>query len=243
MTATQDLAQLLASAKTSDVPDSMLHEAKRTLVNLLAVSLSASPAKPVAAMVEWAKAEGTSERVTVVASGLRTSPTMAALLNGYMAHLQDYDDTHFPTVLHPSAPVWPAVLALAEDSRASGRDALAAFVLGAEVACRLSMSVHPWHYDAGWHITGTAGVFGAAAGAGWLLKLDPGQMSNALGIAGTQAGGVREVFGSDTKALHPAKAASNGLQAALLAKAGFTGPDDIIGGRRGFWEVLSAAGH
>jgi 2-methylcitrate dehydratase PrpD len=160
-----------------------------------------------------------------------------------MAHLQDYDDTHFPTVLHPSAPVWPAVLALAEDCGASGKETLAAFVLGAEVACRLSMSVHPWHYDAGWHITGTSGVFGAVAGAGWLLKLDSTQMTNALGIAGTQASGVREVFGSDTKALHPAKAASNGLQAALLAKAGMTGPDDIIGGRRGFWEVLSAAGH
>jgi 2-methylcitrate dehydratase PrpD len=243
MPATQDLAQLLVNAKTSDIPDTMLHEAKRTLVNVLAISVSASPSKPVQAMLEWAKAEGTSPKATVFASNFKASPTMAAQVNGYMAHLQDYDDTHFPTVLHPSAPVWPAVLAVAEDCGASGKDTLGAFVFGAEVACRLSLSVHPWHYDAGWHITGTAGVFGAVAGAGWLLKLDAMQMSNALGIAGTQASGVREVFGSDTKALHPAKAASNGLQAALLAKAGFTGPDDIIGGRRGFWEVLSAAGH
>jgi len=221
----------------------MLHEAKRTLINVLAISLSASPAKPARILVDWAKAEGANERATVVGSGLRTSLTNAALINGFLAHLQDYDDTHFPTVLHPSAPVWPAVLALAESTGASGKDTLAAFVLGAEVGCRVSMSVHPWHYDAGWHITGTAGVFGSACGAAKLLELTDAQLSDALGAAGTQAAGVREVFGSDSKALHAAKAASNGLQAVMLAKEGFTGPEDLIGGRRGFWGVLSAAGH
>jgi 2-methylcitrate dehydratase PrpD len=243
MSATDSLSTLITQVKSASIPDDILHEAQRTLVNLLAISLSASGAKPVLALNAWAKAEGGNERATVIGTGLQTSLTHAALLNGYMAHLQDYDDTHFPTVLHPTAPVWPAVLALAEESGASGRDALAAFALGAEVACRISMSVHPWHYDAGWHITGTAGVFGAVAGAGWLMELSTEQMTNALATGGTQASGVREVFGSDTKAMHPAKAASNGLQAAMLAKEGFTGPDDIIGGRRGFWEVLSAAGH
>lgn len=243
MTATQTLAQQIINTNSNSLPDWMYHESMRTLVNMLAISISASGAPPVLALTDWAREEGATARATVIGSGLRTSPTIAALLNGYMAHLQDYDDTHFPTVLHPTAPVWPAVLALAEDIGASGRDALSAFAIGAEVACRISMSVHPWHYDAGWHITGTAGVFGAVAGAGWLLGLTQDQMSNALAAGGTQASGVREVFGSDTKALHPAKAASNGLQAVLLAKGGFTGPDDIIGGRRGFWEVLSASGH
>ena len=243
MPVTQSLAEHITQARASDLPAWVMHEAKRTLVNILAVSLSASYAGPVRALNAWAKAEGANPRATVIGSGLRTSLGNAALLNGYMAHLQDYDDTHFPTVLHPTAPIWPAVLALAEESGASGRDALAAFALGAEVACRISMSVHPWHYDAGWHITGTAGVFGSAAGAGWLLGLGADQLRHALGTAGTQASGIREVFGTDSKAMHPAKAASNGLQAALLAKEGFTGPDDIIGGRRGFWAVLSAAGH
>jgi 2-methylcitrate dehydratase PrpD len=243
MTATQTLAQHIISTKSESLPDWIFHESKRTLVNMLAISLSASEAAPVLALTDWAREEEAKGRATAIGSGLRTSPTIATLLNGYMAHLQDYDDTHFPTVLHPTAPVWPAILALAEDIGASGHDSLAAFAIGAEVACRVSMSVHPWHYDAGWHITGTAGVFGAVAGAGWLLGLTAEQMFNALAIGGTQASGVREVFGSDTKALHPAKAASNGLQAVMLAKAGFTGPDDIIGGRRGFWEVLSAAGH
>jgi 2-methylcitrate dehydratase PrpD len=243
MLATMSLAELIAGTKAGAVPDDVLHEAKRTLVNLLAISLSAWDAEPVRALNAWAIAEGANERATVIGSGLRTSLANASLLNGYMAHLQDYDDTHFPTVIHPTAPVWPAVLALAEQRGASGRDALVAYAVGAETACRVSMSVHPWHYDAGWHITGTAGVFGAVAAAGWLLGLSAEQMANALGAAGTQAGGVREVFGSDSKAIHPAKAASNGLQAAMLAQEGFTGPDDIIGGRRGFWAVLSADGH
>ncbi len=243
MTATASLARYLATAKADDLPDWTLHEAKRTLLNLLGISLSASVMPAGRVMLEWATAEGAAARASVIGSGLQTSPAHAALVNGYLAHLQDYDDTHFPTVLHPTAPVWPAVLAAAEDTGASGREACAAFVLGAEAACRVAMSVHPQHYDAGWHITGTAGVFGAAAGAGHVLGLSPAQMTHALGAAGTQAGGVREVFGSDAKALHPAKGASNGLQAAQLAKAGFTSADDILGGRRGFWAVLSAEGH
>ena len=243
MNATDTLARLIAASDAAALPGWTYHEAQRTLINMLAVSLSASDAPPVRAITSWAAAEGSAGGATVIGSGLRASATNAAMVNGYMAHIQDYDDTHFPTVLHPTAPVWPAVLAAAETTGATGRDALAAFVLGAETACRVAMSVHPWHYDAGWHITGTAGVFGAAAGVAWLLGLDAGQTRHALGVAGTQALGVREVFGSDTKALHPAKAASNGLQAALLAREGFTGPDDILGGRRGFWAVLSAAGH
>ena len=243
MAATASLARYLVAAKAGDLPGWTLHEAKRTLINLLGVSLSASVMPAARIMLEWAAAEAAAPRASVIGSCLRTSPATAALLNGYLAHLQDYDDTHFPTVLHPSAPVWPAVLAAAEDTGASGSDACAAFVLGAEAACRVAMSVHPWHYDAGWHITGTAGGFGAAAGAGRLLGLSAEQMTHALGVAGTQAGGVRDVFGSDSKAMHPAKGAANGLQAAQLAKAGFTSADDILGGRRGFWAVLSAAGH
>ena len=243
MSVTKMLAKKMTEITVNDIPDDILHESSRTLINMLAVSLSASNDKPVQALIRWVQNEGATPRASIVGSNLRTSLNNAALLNGYMAHLHDYDDTHFPTVLHPTAPVWPAVLALAEYRKTSGRDTLAAFAIGAEVACRLSMSVHPWHYDAGWHITGTTGVFGAAAGTSWSENLQEWQISHALGIAGTQAGGVREVFGSNTKALHPAKAASNGMQATLLAKDGFTGPDDIIGGRRGFWAVLSSQGH
>ena len=243
MPVTQSLASFIVDTRTDDLPEWSLNEAKRTLINILAVSLSASTSAGSRMLMDWAAGEAAAPKTTIIGSALRTSASNAALLNGFLAHIQDYDDTHFPTVLHPTAPVWPAVLAAAEERGTSGRETLAAFVLAAETACRVAMSVHPWHYDMGWHITGTAGVFGATAGVGRILNLDAGQMNMAIGAGGTFAAGVREVFGSHAKALHPAKAASNGLQAAYLAQYGFTGADDIIGGRRGFWEVLSPNGH
>lgn len=243
MTVTRSLAEFVATTEAATLPDWTIREAKRTLLNLLAISLSASRSAGARILLDWAAAEGSARRASVIGADLKTSPGTAALVNGYLAHLQDYDDTHFPTVLHPTAPVWPAVLSAAEDTGASGIEALAAFVLGAETACRVAASVHPWHYDAGWHITGTAGVFGAAAGAGRVLRLDPDPMCNAIGAGGTLAAGVREVFGSHAKPLHAGHAAANGLQAAVWAKAGFTAADDILGGRRGFWAVLSANGH
>src|SRR5690606_20242679 len=105
-------------------------------------------------LLEMFEAEGHKPRASVWGAGVKTSLQNAALANGYTAHLEDYDDTHFPTVLHPTAPTVPAAFAIAEEAGASGRDFLAAVALGIETACRLSMAVHPWHYDAGWHITG-----------------------------------------------------------------------------------------
>jgi 2-methylcitrate dehydratase PrpD len=122
---------------------------------------------------------------------------------------------------------------------ASGRDVLVASVLGIEACCRVALAIHPAHYDAGWHITGTCGVFGSVAAAGRLLGLDTPQMVHALGIAGTQAAGVREVFGSMTKAFHPGRAAQSGVLAALLARRGFTSTATILEGRRGFAAVLA----
>lgn len=243
MTVTRSLSTFVADSDASELPAWSLHEAKRTLLNLLAVSLSASRSAGARALLEWARDEAATEKATVIGNGLKTSPGNAALVNGFLGHLQDYDDTHFPTVLHPTAPVWPAVLATAETSSATGAQALAAFVLGAETACRVAMSVHPWHYDAGWHITGTAGVFGAAAGAGRVLGLESDRITSALSTAGTLAAGVREVFGSQGKPLHAGHAAEAGVRAAAWANAGFTGADDILGGRRGFWAVLSPDGH
>ena len=243
MGATETLARFVVETDANQLPPWTFKEAKRCFINYLAVCLGTAQEQAVDILVEWARQEGGAPRATVIGRGLRTSLSKAALLNGYMAHLLDYDDTHLPTILHPSAPVWPAVQAIAEDRGLSGREALAAFILGVEVESRLSLSVHPWHYDQGWHITGTAGVFGATAAAGRLLGLSVQQMAQAFGVAGTQAAGVREILGSMTKAMHPAKAASNGVQAALLASMGFTGNDAMIEGRRGFWAVLSPAGH
>ncbi len=121
----------------------------------------------------------------------------------------------------------------------SGADFLHAFILGVEVECRIGMSVYPWHYDRGYHITGSAGVFGAAAAAGKILGLDETQMTWALGIAATQSSGLREMFGTMCKAFHPGRAAQNGLTAALLAAKSFTSSEQGLEAPRGFAHVLS----
>ena len=165
----------------------------------------------------------------------------AALMNGISSHVFDFDDTHLKTVIHPAGPVASAILALAETQPVSGRDFLHALVLGAEVECRIGNAVYPAHYDAGWHITGTTGVFGAAAASGRLLGLSEQQMLWALGLAATQPVGLREMFGTMTKSFHPGRAAQNGLTAALLATEDFTSSDTGIEGRSGWAHVLSTS--
>jgi 2-methylcitrate dehydratase PrpD len=164
----------------------------------------------------------------------------AALLNGISSHVFDFDDTHLKTIIHPAGPVASAILALAEHRPVSGRDFLHAFILGVETECRIGNAVYPAHYDIGWHITGTAGVFGAAAAAGKLLGLDEQKMVWALGIAGTQSSGFREMFGTMCKSFHPGRAAQNGLTAAHLAAQGFTSSNRVLEAPRGFAHVMSA---
>jgi 2-methylcitrate dehydratase PrpD len=160
-------------------------------------------------------------------------------MNGITSHVFDFDDTHLPTIIHPSGPVASAIFALAEYKPVSGADLLHAFILGVEVECRIGNAVYPNHYDVGWHITGTTGVFGAAAAAGKLLGLSEQQMTWALGIAGTQSSGFREMFGTHCKSFHPGKAAQNGLASALLAEKNFTSSNQVIEAKRGFANVMS----
>src|SRR5207244_7763283 len=128
-----------------------------------------------------------------------------------------FDDTHLKTVIHPAGPVVPAILALSEQRTVSGKEFLNAMVLGIEVECRIGNAVYPAHYDRGWHITGTTGVFGSAAASGKLLGLSEQQMVWALGLAATQPVGLREMFGSMGKSFQPGRADRNGRTACHLA--------------------------
>jgi 2-methylcitrate dehydratase PrpD len=165
----------------------------------------------------------------------------AALVNGFAAHLLDYDDTFNPgdTTVHGSAPVWPVVFALAESAPVTGRDALTAFVAGFETECRLGRAAGDSHYEIGWHVTGTVGHVGAAAAAGRMLNLRPAGMNQAFGSAGTQAAGLKAVYGTDGKPLHAGKAAMDGLLSATMAAEGLTSSSEIMEGSRGFLAVLS----
>ena len=243
MGTTEDLARYIVDSAPERIPDALIHEGKRCLINFLAVAIYASRDPSLDILLDVFDAEGGSPLASVVGTGVRTTLQNAALANGYLGHLEDYDDTHFPTVIHPSSPVLPAALAVGEHLHASGRDVLAASVLGMEACCRIGMAVHPYHYDEGWHITGTTGVFGSIIAAAKLSGLDLGQMTHGLGIAGTQAAGVREVFGSMTKPFHPGRSAQSGVLASLLAQRGFTSTTEILEGRRGFAAVMSEDSH
>jgi len=239
MGVTQDLARFAAETPSGRLPKSVVHAAKRAAINALGVALFSSQDPALRILLDLFAEEGGAPRATVWGAATRTSATNAALANGFGAHLEDYDDTHFPTLVHVSAPTLPAAWAAAEIAGASGRDLLTAVALGIEVCSRVCLAFHPWHYDEGWHITGTLGVFGAAAAAGRILGLDARSMARAFGIAGAQSAGVREGFGTMTKPLHAARAAQAGLTAALLAADGFTAPESILEGRRGLGAVLS----
>jgi 2-methylcitrate dehydratase PrpD len=165
----------------------------------------------------------------------------ASLMNGISSHVHDYDDTTPKNYIHPSSPVASALFAYASTQSVAGGDFLNAFVLGFEAESRVGNAVYPAHYDAGWHITGTAGVFGAAAAIGRLLALPEQNMVWALGLAATQAAGLREMFGSMGKAFHPGRSAQSGYLAALLARDGFTSGEYGIEGPRGFAPVQSSA--
>jgi len=163
----------------------------------------------------------------------------AALLNGSMISLQLFDDNQAQMRGHPSGPLLPAVLAVAEEVNASIDQALDAFVIGYELECRLGMLLNPAHYELGWHATATQGTFAATIACAYLLQLNLEQTQHALGIAASMASGIRRNFGTMTMSFHSGLAASNGVKAARLAKRGFTADTQIFDGPMNIGEVFS----
>jgi 2-methylcitrate dehydratase PrpD len=232
------LARFAVDLRWDDIPAQVQHEAKRSLLNFFATALAGcnDPAVAIAARVfgEFRAAS----QCTVIGRAEATDMRHAASLNAMSGNVFDFDDTHMPTIVHPTAPVAPALLALAQTRPVSGRDLLAAFVVGVEVECRLANAVSPWHYERGWHITSTCGVFGAAAATGRLLGLDETRMLWALGHASAQSSGLVETLGSMAKSIGVGNAAANGLLSALLAREQFQGPALPVEGPRGFLRVM-----
>ena len=178
----------------------------------------------------------------ILGTAVRASATAAALANATAAHALDFDDMCFVSLAHPSAPLVPAALAVAELCGASGRAALDAYVIGFEIEGRLGQLMNPRHYERGWHCTSTLGTIGAAAAASRLLGLDATVACHALAIAASEASGLKENFGTMVKPLHAGLAARNGVHAALLAKGGMTGSSDAIDGPQGFLHAFDSAG-
>ena len=235
---TRSLARYVVDSRLDDIPEHVRHEARRSLLNWLGCAIGTARHETVEFALTALQPFAGEAQAQVLGRGERMDILNAAFLNGMSSHVLDFDDTH-EKAIHPSAPVYPAILALGEWRGVSGRDFIHAFVLGVEVECRISLAVYPGHIERGWHVTGTAGVFGAAAAAGKLLGLDEEKMTWALGIAATQSAGLREMFGSMCKSFHPGAAARNGLVAALLAQQGFTSSDRGIEAQRGWANVLA----
>jgi 2-methylcitrate dehydratase PrpD len=239
--ATRLLADYVVESKWSDIPADARKEAVRSVLNWVGCCLGGcrhpATANAIAALAEFSGAA----EATVLGRPERLDILHTALMNGIASHALDYDDTHLDTIIHPAGPVAAAILSLGEKLDTSGEDFMHAFVLGVEAECRIGLAVYPSHYERGFHITGTAGVFGDAAAAGKLLGLDAQQMRWALGIAATQSAGLKTMFGTMCKPLHPGRSAQNGLAAALLAAKGFTSKDNAIEAAEGFAYTMSDA--
>lgn len=236
---TAELAEWIVGLGTGDIPDEVRTEGVRTFVNWIGCAVGGADHPTVDAALRALAPFSGPAKATVLGRGERLDIMHAALVNGISSHVLDYDDTHLKTIIHPAGPVASALLALAEERSISGADFLAALIVGVEVECRLGNAVYPEHYDVGWHITGTTGVFGAAAACGRVMGLSPQQMRWALSLAATQSSGLREMFGTMTKSFHPGAAAQNGLKAALLAEAGYDSSEQGIEANRGWANVLS----
>lgn len=234
------LAAFLAQARVEDMPAAVLHEAKRSLLNALATALAGFDDPMVARALGVLRPFAGPPQAHLIGRAERTDALTAAFLNAAAANVFDFDDTHPATIIHPTAPVAPALLALAEIRGISGRSLLHALALGIEVECRIGNAVSPGHYARGWHITATCGVFGAAAAVGTCLGLDAGGMLWALGNASAQSSGLVETLGTMAKSIGVGNAARGGLFAALGAQAGIEGPDLPLEGPRGFLRVMSA---
>lgn len=237
---THDLATFMTDVQFSDLPDEVVHEAKRALVDWSGVALAGAGHASARPMMDLVAAFGVPGASPIIGSDLRATPPYAALANGYLGHLLDFDDTYQParTTVHGSSPVWSTIIA-SVDGSVDGRSALTAFIVGFETECRAGRAAGPAHYERGWHVTGTVGHFGAAAAAGKLAGLGSDDLVAALGTAGTQAAGLKEVYGSTGKPLHPGKAAMDGVLSVFLVQRGFTSTETIFEGPRGFLAVLS----
>jgi 2-methylcitrate dehydratase PrpD len=237
---TERLAKFTVDTRYDDLPPAAVHQAKRSLMNFFAVALTGCRHPTTETARESLAMFSGGKQATLIGRRERIDALSATFLNAAGANVLDFCDTHVPTAIHPTAPLAPPLLALGELQKpVSGRDLMLAFVLGQEVECRIGLAISPSHYNRGWHITATCGVFGAAAGSGKLLGLDERQMVWALGTAATQASGLCECLGTPVKSVGVGNAARNGLFAALLAAKDFSGPAEPLGGKQGYYNALA----
>jgi 2-methylcitrate dehydratase PrpD len=226
---TSEFCTHVIEAARTPLPPAVDRAAKRSLFNVLGTTVGAAQSPAVDVILATTADLGISGTVPVLGRMETLDEHWGALITGTAGHYDDFDDTHLATVIHPGAATLGALVALHDTAGADGTRFLHAFALGCEAQLRIGNAISPNHYDRGWHITSTCGVFGAAVAAAILLDLDAAGLEAALAAASTMTLGHREAFGSMTKPFHAGKAAANGVAAARLAQSGYDGFADPLG--------------
>lgn len=234
------LAERWSRVADDDIPDDAAAVARHCVLDWLGCTLAGSREPLARILTEQVASPEGGGPCTIAGTSLAASARTAALVNGAAGHALDFDDTHTLLSGHPTVPVLPAVLAVAEELGAGGLAVRTALVAGIEVECRVGALLAPGHYRAGWHATGTVGTIGAAMAVARLLGLDAGATAHALALAATQAAGLKASFGTMAKPLHAGKAATDGILAARLAAAGFTGNPAVLEAPQGLAEAAGA---
>src|SRR5216110_1601790 len=244
---TDYVAGFVVATRANDIPADVMHLGKRSVIDALGLALAGAASQTSAITRRYLATLGieSSNGSTVIGSDLRMPARFAAFANGVSIHADDYDDTQlaiakdrvYGLLTHPTAPALPAVLALAERVRLDGRAMTTAYQIAVEVECKIAEAILPRHYQQGFHSTATCGAIGAAAGASRLLELDLEATRRALSLAASQAGGLRENFGTMTKPFHAGRAAESGVVAAELAALGFTASPVGLEADRGFFRA------
>ncbi len=233
------VAAFVSKLQYEDLPSNVIEDAKYRVLDWIGSALAGVSYKPSRIITAMARSAGGASQSTVIRGSVKVPVPVAAFANGLIGHVAEFDDGHRLAIGHPGAVTAPVALAVAEGHKRSGKELLAALVAGYEVFIRLGIAVNPSHYRI-WHTTSTCGTFAAAATASSLLKLDYTKTLMAIGTSGTMASGfLAKTIGTNAKPLNAAHACQSGVQAALLAMEGFTGPDDILTGEKGFIQATS----
>jgi 2-methylcitrate dehydratase PrpD len=245
---TRELAEFALDTTLDGIPEAVRELGKRSMLDGIGLAIAGSVSDVAAISATMIEGYGRlNTESTVLGTGSKLPARFSAFLNGVAIHADDYDDTQlavrpdrvYGLLTHPTAPVLPASLALVERQGGSGRDLLLGYSIGVEAATKLAEAINPRHYDDGFHATATLGSIGSAAGAARVFGLDLARTRIALGLAATQAAGLRENFGTMTKPFHAGRAAEAAIVAIELAGSGMTAASNVIEAKRGFF---SAAG-